>query len=168
MSINNIRSADRYIFSKTAAYALTHRPVKRVEIFANAINVHFLEGRSKLVSKRDFLNYFAESRRERGQQLKAQAIAPDQWEVQSSKPGNEPYDVVEEWINGRPQLKCDCYDYAAQFEYGVTTSPCCKHCYSVLDSLGYDSYRLWQGDRLSEWRRLETIAEDQRDYALVW
>jgi len=150
--------SNNYIYSKIAAAGMfPDRAIKRIEVFHNAVNIHFLHYRSQLVSKSEFLRYFAESRRERGQRLRATSITPEVWQVESGSPRIHPngYLVQFEMVNGDPAFKCDCHDFNTQTEVGIKT-PCCKHVYSVLDALGYNSYRAWIG------KTAEEIREDDR------
>lgn len=136
-----------YIYSKIAASALfPDRAIKRVEVFHQSVNVHFFGYRSQLVSKSKFLTYFAQSRRERGQKLKAHPLTSEIWRVESGAPRLHPdgYLVKFETVQGSPRFHCECHDYAAQVEHEFPV-PCCKHIYSVLDYLGFDSYHAWIG-----------------------
>jgi hypothetical protein len=150
-----------YIYSKTAAAGMfPDHAIKSIEIFHKAINVHFFGHRPQLVSKKKFLDYFAQSRRERGQKLKAHSFTPEVWQVESGHPRTRPegYLVTFKMDQGSPRFKCECHDYAAQMEHGIST-PCCKHIYSVLDHLGFDSYHAWIGQTDEEMR-----SDRQLDY----
>lgn len=139
-------SRNTYIFSKVAAQAIIGHEVDKVEVWAHVVEV-FPKGRSPIfVSKRKFYEYFANSRRERGQALKAQRVA-NGWLVPSGRVQDRNYLVEAHRANALvPELVCNCFDYGIQFELEITQHPCCKHCYSVLDTFGYDSYRAWQED----------------------
>lgn len=134
-----------YIYSKTAACQILKRnDVKEVEIWANVVKISFLSGSPRITSKKPFLKYFAESRRLRGVELECKTIERDHlYEVRSGRIDNKSYLLeisLEDWV--KPRVYCPCHDYATQVEIGVQT-PCCKHVYSVLNKLGFDSYHTW-------------------------
>lgn len=133
-----------YIFSKTAAtQILGRKDVANIEVWDHMVKIDFLSGSPRIASKKPFLKYFAESRKQRAIALPVEKISGALYEVKSSRVQNKKYLVeisLENWVN--PRMSCPCSDYRTQVEVGINT-PCCKHIYAVLGQLGFSSYFAW-------------------------
>lgn len=134
-----------YVFSKVAAREILNRQdIKNIDVWNHMVKIDFHSGSPRIMSKKPFLQYFAQSRKDRGWYLPCRKISDTQYEVRSERrPLEKAYLLnltLEDWIN--PRITCTCYDYAAQFEVGINPQ-CCKHVYRVLKELDFESYREW-------------------------
>lgn len=141
-------SEQKYIFSKTAAaniVGLKPRDIDYItEIGNGAIRIFRSDGKSQLTKRIDYLKYFWSSRQERSHGIK---VFPDHedktlWYAQSARDEHEHYLV--EVTPAR--LTCTCKDWEVQHTDLDVKTPCCKHCYAVLHSLGFTSMKNYLED----------------------
>lgn len=139
------KALEKLIYTKTAAIAITNKPVIEVKVWANVVFVKFKKGSPRFVSKKAFRKEFAASRQRRGQQIKDAGLVQSQpadsnsFLVQCS----QSFDLYVVQLEDK-YVSCMCKDWDRQRQAGIHT-PTCKHGYAVLQTLGYS--------RLSEYVR---------------
>lgn len=141
-----IISGERIVYSGAAAkriLGISASAKVRVEVFKFSVWVHVKGNRPTFISKRAFLNNFAEWRREQSRFLSATQWldTPQRFTVRNGV--KDTAYVVE---CREKALVCTCEDYSNQIDF--FGRGCCKHGYSVLSKIGLRS--------LSEY--LETVA----------
>jgi hypothetical protein len=92
----------------------------------------------RFISKKKFLEYFVQSRKERSFGIPITHVAGTHYQAVSSQ-GDRLYNL----LVFRTEIQCDCEDYKNQFSLFGNKPKCCKHGYALLNRLGYGSLRQW-------------------------
>jgi len=132
---------EAFIFTKTAAGAILGGVCSRLEVWANCVWAIVIANGKKLVrfiSKRRFMEYFAQSRKERSFGIPITHIVGNHYQAVSSR-GDRLYNL----LIFRTSVECDCDDYKNQVSLFGNKPKCCKHGYALLNRLGYGSLRQW-------------------------
>ena len=134
-------SKESFIFTRTAAGAILGGVCQRLEVWANCVWAIVKVGTKMLVrfiSKKKFLEYFVQSRKERSFGIPITHVAGTHYQAVSSQ-GDRLYNL----LVFRTEIQCDCEDYKNQFSLFGNKPKCCKHGYALLNRLGYGSLRQW-------------------------
>ena len=126
-----------FVFSQAAAariLGVTKQAIVRFEIWYKVIFV-IVEGcRPTFISKNKFKQHFVDWRKEQGKVFSVSRIKDNHFRVINHKKATM-YSVYA----FQEGLDCQCYDYQNQVIIFNNGKACCKHCYSVLNSLGFSS-----------------------------
>jgi hypothetical protein len=115
--------------------------ILKIEIWPNVVLVHAYGMKPRFVSKRAFLEDFANSRKSRAK-MKAKAIGSDLFLVPSETKEGVYYKVKEK----EGSFTCECEDWKTQKVAGIHNATC-KHIYAVLFLKGFSSLREYVGAR---------------------
>ena len=128
-----MNNAQNYIYSRTAASAICQTKIEKIEVWANhTVWVKFSKG-SKLISQKQFKEYFAESRKTRSQNTKIIGQTKNGF-IAKSENSEKTYQILPQ----KTRIYCECKDWETQFTLGIKT-PMCKHTYAVLHQLNINS-----------------------------
>ena len=139
----NARFTDSYetfVFTKAAAQYIFSGMIKRLEVWENCIFVQFVKGAKtfqRFVSKKRFLQHFADMRRARSRSLQVTPNAFDKNHFCCRGSQGDLYDLVA-FEDG---ILCTCIDYQNQQNLIPGKNKLCKHGYAVLTFLGFSSLR---------------------------
>jgi vacuolar-type H+-ATPase subunit I/STV1 len=128
-----------FIYSKAAAariLGVEREEIARFEVWAYVCFVHVRGQRPTFISKKAFTNHFAEWRKQQAEKLTAGRYKDNIFVVINHQKATK-YDVYV-W---QDSLDCSCYDYQNQVNIFAGKIACCKHCYSVLNHLGFSNLR---------------------------
>jgi len=114
--------------------------IRKIEIWPNVTLVHAYGERPRFVSKKAFLQDFANSRKARAKNLRAKAIGPNLFLVPSETKEGVYYKVREK----EGSFTCECEDWKTQKLAGIHNATC-KHIYATLFLLGFSSLREYVG-----------------------
>lgn len=143
-----IRNKESFIFTRTAAGAILGGICQRLEVWSNCIWAIVRVGTKKLcrfISKRRFMEFFAQSRKERSFGIPVHHVAGTHYQALSSR-GDSLYDL----ILYRSAIECTCDDYKNQVSLFGNKPKCCKHGYALLNRLGYGSLNEWIRSQLAQ------------------
>ena len=132
-------TAQNLIYSKAAAARilnLDYTLIKSIEVWNKIVLIKVQDQKAKFVSKKDFKQHFVDWRKARSYSLKATPYIYNQELFTVFNPHKDnSYQVSLQ----AEELICNCQDWANQKE--LLSKACCKHCYSVLNHLGYSSLK---------------------------
>jgi hypothetical protein len=132
-------TAQNLIYSIAAAariLKIEKEEIKSLEIWQKVVLVKIHNQKAKFISRQEFCQHFADWRKSNSQNLKATPHEHNQELFSVSNPDKN----VRYQVSLRPQeLICNCQDWSNQKEY--LGKACCKHCYSVLNYLNYESLK---------------------------
>lgn len=132
-------TAQNLIYSKAAAARilnLDYTLIKDLEIWNKVVLIKVKNQKAKFVSKKDFRQHFVDWRKARSYSLKT---TPHIYNKEVFTVVNPHKDTSYQISLRADELICNCEDWANQKEY--LGKACCKHCYSVLNYLGYSSLK---------------------------
>lgn len=123
------------VFSKAAIARIlkvSKSDVLEMRLFFKVVWVHLKGQRPTFISKKVFLQHFADWRKERSSEV---VLWPDR-ELQGVWQSENGYQV----IVSDDFLSCECEDFKNQNRAGMKKC-CCKHLYKGLELLGYGSLK---------------------------
>ncbi len=124
-----------FVFSKAAAariLGVAKKAVARFEVWYKVIFVIVEGRRPTFISKSKFKQHFVDWRKDRSQRLQVSRFKDNHFRVINIRKGSI-YNVFV-YQDG---LDCQCEDFRNQVN--ILGRACCKHAYSVLNSLGFSS-----------------------------
>ena len=142
-------TARNLIYSIAAAARILNiekEGIKALEIWQKVVLVKIHNRKAKFISRQAFCQHFADWRRENSQNLKA---TPHEHNPELFSVSNLNKNVRYQVSLLPQELICNCQDWSNQKEH--LGKACCKHCYSVLNYLNYDSLKEYieRQDKLS-------------------
>jgi hypothetical protein len=124
-----------FVYSKSAAariLGVSIYEIARFEVWAYVCFVHVKGQRPTFISKKVFRQHFVNWRKEQSRSLCVSRITDNHYRVVNPRKSTA-YSV---WLF-QEGLDCECEDYKNQVL--IIGKACCKHCYTVLEWLKYQS-----------------------------
>ena len=132
-------TARNLIYSIAAAariLKIQKEKIKSLEIWQKIVLVKIHNQKARFISRQEFCQHFADWRKSNSQNLKATPYEHNPELFSVSNPDKN----VRYQVSLRPdELICNCQDWSNQKEH--LGKACCKHCYSVLNYLNYESLK---------------------------
>ncbi len=124
-----------FVFSKAAAARILGvqlNAIGKFEIWAYVCFVHVKGQRPTFISKKAFKQHFVDRRKADSKSFSVSRIKDNEFRVINPQKCSM-YSV---WVF-QDGLDCECYDYQNQIV--MLKKACCKHCYAVLNHLGFSN-----------------------------
>lgn len=134
-------SFESFVFTRTAAGHILGGVCQRLEVWSNCVWAIVVVNGKKLcrfISKKRFLAFFAESRKQRSHAITVtqNVFNPRLFTARSASDENKTYSLT---VHDR-FLSCSCEDFSNQCKLIPEGKPkACKHVYAVLKFMGYQS-----------------------------
>jgi hypothetical protein len=132
-------TAQNLIYSKSAAariLGMDTESIKALEIWQKVVLIKIYHQKAQFISRKEFCQHFADWRKKESHALKATPHQHNQELFNVDNPHKTTSYQVSLHVD---ELICNCQDWANQKE--LLSKACCKHCYSVLNYLGYSSLK---------------------------
>ncbi|AFY61858.1 SWIM zinc finger family protein [Synechococcus sp. PCC 6312] len=109
--------------------------IEKVEEWFKTVWVKVKDQSPILISKKKFAEMFVEYRQQGSHSLKPVKLSEHRYGVRNATNPHIAYQVL---LNG-PSVECTCPDYEKQKK--VWKKGCCKHIYSVIRAIGFNSLK---------------------------